>query len=565
MRPVYLSFTLLIFASALGCQPDGGQAVIKQPRPITVLKLESIQPESSTRYTGSVSAWKVEDIGFEVGGRINSIAETGSDIKGPEEAADQLIPGEVIGTLDEARYKIQLSAAEARVKTATAQRNAVQNDLEKILPQQIVAAEVDLKLGTAEYNRQKELFDQNAGTQTELDQAQAARDNAQAKLDQLIQSREVKKAELASYESQIEEANEAVERARQDLDDTTLQAPFSGRIAQSYKTLGSVVQPGEAVVQLQMMNPIQVNVEVDSKTDSRLNYGDFVYAYPPDSPSQPIKAMVYETASVADPSTRTFLVQLLVMNEKVTTGLPKDVDPEQDLRTRQLTGAFQEFEDDSKPYYLNVNSLHQDEQGEFIFRIKNFTWDDRIGSEQTAFEVEKVYVSMSDDLLKIFDVATFRQIKELGDINPQTDLFVGKLLTVHGDELTPKEGAAKLEERGQVFWVRERWQLRPGDFLDVELGEKPLVEGFYVPMDVIVKRTGSNKSSIFVVQNPEGDAKVQEVFVKVSPSIQSDKLVRITPQEEGGLSEGSLVVSHGAHYLNEGEAVRVTNLMEVTE
>ncbi|MDB4439535.1 HlyD family efflux transporter periplasmic adaptor subunit [Planctomicrobium sp.] len=556
---------LLVCFGILGCGPKETVEVVKQPRPITVLKLESVQPESETRYTGSVSAWKVEDIGFEVGGRINSIAESGSDIKGPEEVGDEVLPGDSIASLDEARYKIQLSAAEARVKTATAQRNAVQNDLEKILPQQIVAAEVDLKLGTAEYNRQKDLFDQNAGTQTELDQALAGRDNAQAMLDQLIQSQDVKKADLESYESQIQEAQQAVGQANQDLSDTTLEAPFSGRIAQSYKTLGSVVQQGEAVVQLQMMNPIQVNVEVDSKTDSRLNFGDFVYAYPPDSPSQPIKAMVYETASVADPSTRTFLIQLLVMNEKMTTGLPEEFDPEQDLRTRQLTGAFQEFADASLPYYLNVNSLHKDAQGDFIFRLKDFTWKDRIGSDQTEFEVEKVYVSLGDEILRIFDVATFRQLKELGEINPEDDLFVGKLLSVNGQEIPSDTAVARLEENGKIFWVRERWQLRPGDFLDVELGEQPLIEGFYVPMDAIVKRTGSNKSSVFVLQDPGGKATVQEVFVNVFPSIQSDKLTRITPQKEGTLKEGSLIVSKGSHYLSDGETVRLTNLLEVTE
>ena len=84
-------------------------------------------------------------------------------------------------------------------------------------------------------------------------------------------------------------------------------------------------------------------------------------------------------------------------------------------------------------------------------------------------------------------------------------------------------------------------------------------------MDAIVKLTGSNKSSVFVLQDPGGKATVQEVFVNVFPSIQSDKLTRITPQKEGTLKEGSLIVSKGSHYLSDGETVRVTNLLEVTE
>lgn len=557
-----LSLLLLIPA---GCQKADSGPPQARPRPVSVLKLQVEQPESATRYTGSVSAWKVEDIGFEVSGRIVSILETGTDIKGVEEQEGKTTPGAVIATLDRGRYEIQLAAAQANVKTATARRDAAKNDLEKILPQQIVAAKVDLKLGTAEYQRQQDLFDQNAGTQTELDQAIAARDSAQATLDQLEESKTVKEAEIASYEAQIQEALEAVDRATRDLNDTTLHAPFSGRIAQSYKTLGSVVQPGEPVIQLQMTNPILVNVEVDSETDARLNYGDIVQVYPPDNPSQPMKAMVYETASIADPSTRTFLVQLLVMNDKVVTGLPEEPDYKKDLRTRQLGSTFQEQEDPTKPHYIGKNALHRDEKGDFVFRVKDFTWQERVGTTRTKFEVEKVYVSLGEGQITIFDVATFRELSELGDIKPQEDMFVGTIRTINGDKLSPEEGSKRLEEEGVIHWVRERWSLRPGDFLDVELGEKPLPEGFYVPMDAVVKRIGSNKSSVFVVNNPEGDAKVKEVFVQATPSIASDKLVLIVPNQAGELSDGDLIASYGAHYLEDGEAVRVTNLLEVTE
>lgn len=554
--------------SSLGCSSETPVIVTKQPRPVTVLKLRTMRPQSQTRYTGSVSAWKVEDIGFEVGGRIISILEPGTEIKGAqrdEESGKTNGTGDEIARIDQARYEIQLSVSEAKVQTAKAQRDAVQTDLDKVLPQQIVAAEVDLKLKIAEYGRQKELFDNNAGTQTELDQALANRDSAVAMLSQLNETTNLKKAELQAYESQIAEALEAVERSKRDLADTTLRAPFSGRISQSYKTLGSVVQPGEAVVQLQMMNPILINVEVDSATDSRLNYGDFVYAYPPDSPDQPMKAMVYETASVADPSTRTFLIQLLILNEKVVTGLPAGSDSTNDVRTRQMTGVFQEFEDAKQPYYLNEDSIYHDEQGDFVFRIREMIADTRVGNNRTEFTVEKVNVTLGSKRLSIFDVASFRELKELGTITPHKDLFVGQILAIDGSPISREAASARLEKSLKINLVRERWQLRPGDFLDVELGEKPLVEGLYVPMDTIVKRTGSPKSSVFALHDPEGAATVREVPVQVFPTIESDKLVRIRPIEEGSLSEGSLLISKGAHYLVDGESVRATNLLEVTE
>lgn len=558
----------LILLILSGCSKRQQIEVVQQPRPVTVLKLVEFQPESRTRYTGTVSAWKAEDIGFEVGGRIESLVEPGTDVIGPEyidATSDDRHPGQVIAQLGKERYEIQLQSALARVKSTEAQRDTIQNELTKILPKQIVAAEVDLKFTSAEYTRQKDLFDQNAGTRTELDQALAARDTAQAQLDQLQETLIGKKAELQAYEAQIEEAKEAVASAERDLLDTALKAPFSGRIAESYKTLGSVVQPGEAVFQLQMMNPMLINVEVDSQTDARLNYGDIVLVYPPDAMDQPSRAMVYETASVADPSTRTFLINLLMLNNKIATGLPENVDAENDLRTRELFGIFQEHENDSSPYYLNENGLYRDDQGAYIFRVKNLNGASRVRTSETEFEVEKVYVSLADDRLSIFDVASFRKLKELGDLKPKHDMFVGTLQSIAGQILPKDVASSRLEKRGKLFWVRERWQLRPGDFLDVELGEDPLERGFYVPMDAVVRSIGSTKSYLFVVNPDEEPLKVQRLEVAAFPSIDSDKLVRIVPANPDELQEGALVVEKGTHYLTDGESVRVTNLPEVSE
>lgn len=579
-----------------GCQQQKRQSTHEQqPRPVQVLRLIWEKPVSTTRYTGSISAWKVEDIGFEVGGRIEEMLEAGTNVTGPapngrptetpqqieQELRDELqpnppeqVPGNeglqpalatVIARLNDGRYQANLRSAQARVRTSRAQREAISQELAEVLPVKIKSAELDLEIKLAGFERQRDLFNQGASTRDEYDRAQSDRETAQGLLDELKATLTVKQAELVSQEALIDEALEAVKSAERDLRDTTLLAPYSGQISKTYQTLGSVVQAGEPVVQLQMMNPIQVNVEVDSATDARYNFGDLVNAYPFDNDSPPARALVYESATVADPSTRTFLMQLLILNERMMVGMPKEFDPEKDVRTREIMALFQEQNRPGKPLFLNEKCLHRDAQGDFAFRLKDLTVEQRIGTRQSRFEVEKVYLELGEGQLNIFNIAIFRELINIESLNAEQDLFVGELQAMSREAISPEQGVERLEKRGYIHWVRERWRLRPGDFIDVELGDLPLVAGFYVPINVVVRSSGSAQSHVYVVDDPAGRSTVRRVPVEVTTSLQQDQMVRITPLNPEELSEGSLLVSSGAHYMVEGEAVRVTNLQEVSE
>ena len=75
---------------------------------------------------------------------------------------------------------------------------------------------------------------------------------------------------------------------------------------------GGYVLPGQAVVTVQMMDPLKVDIVVSPATDARINYNDLVRVYAPTGDE--LKGHVYLKDTFADPATRTFLVTLLVRN-----------------------------------------------------------------------------------------------------------------------------------------------------------------------------------------------------------------------------------------------------------
>ncbi len=79
----YSVVAVLCLTVCAGCRPEdsSGQEEI-QPRPVTVLELKYIQPQELALHTGTVSSWKTDQIGFQVGGRIQQLLEPGTNIEG---------------------------------------------------------------------------------------------------------------------------------------------------------------------------------------------------------------------------------------------------------------------------------------------------------------------------------------------------------------------------------------------------------------------------------------------------------------------------------------------------
>ena len=78
-------------------------------------------------------------------------------------------------------------------------------------------------------------------------------------------------------------------------------------------------------------------------------------------------------------------------------------------------------------------------------------------------------------------------------------MMVGLLQSADGSPIDVAEGHRRIDARGHVYLVRDRWNLRPGDVVQVELAGADMAEGFYVPMNAVSQQ--QNGAFVYVVSS----------------------------------------------------------------
>ena len=153
---------------------------------------------------------------------------------------------------------------------------------------QLKALEAAARLAEQEYERFQTLFKQGSISRSELDRRQSERDQA------------------------IATANAQRERVAQ----KTIRAPFSGKLGIRQVDLGQYLNPGNAVVTLQQLNPIYVNFSLPERDQSLLQPGLAVRATLSAMPGDLFDGEVSAVEPGVDPTTRNFNVQATFRNNE---------------------------------------------------------------------------------------------------------------------------------------------------------------------------------------------------------------------------------------------------------
>ena len=121
---------LVIIASASCTDDDSTNRTSMPSRPVTVIELAARDYARESTLTGSVSPYREEHIGFEVSGRVLAVLDEGLEVRGPsfDEKGKLVRSGNVIATVEETRYRLQVEALAARL-------NAARRDIESVQAQ----------------------------------------------------------------------------------------------------------------------------------------------------------------------------------------------------------------------------------------------------------------------------------------------------------------------------------------------------------------------------------------------------------------------------------------------
>ncbi|WP_231753152.1 efflux RND transporter periplasmic adaptor subunit [Rosistilla carotiformis] len=532
---------------SIGCRKDAVELESKPPLPVSLLTLSKAIPSSSYTGSGSVKAWKTEQIGFEVAGRVEWVLEPGKDVDGRMVDPDgKLIQaGTPLAQLESSRYEIAVESAEANLEVAELRKEGIEIRLKEALPAELDAERANLKLAELEFSRIETLQKQNAASLSEFDQARNEVQARQASLSSLLASEKQTGAEFKSAAAEIRRAQQALRDARRDLDNTTLYGSYQGQISEVMVVPGSVVSAGSPVLTLQMTSPIKVEVELSSRQSRLMRKRRHlpVSFLLPDGNPRVQNAFVYRIAPSADPTTRTFAMSLLMLNEKIhdlpdespgsaTVARSEDLWP---LKLKQMMVT--------SPGVLLVEekSILRDDQGPFIYQVTNAKLRDVL---PTVLKVRQRRIVEHDLRVPFLGNWTFRSIAFV-DSEPvdENTLYVGQLKFEDNDAST-WDGESVILDAGS------QWMLRPGDLVTVDLSSNVIEPGFYVPIDAIYEESG--ETSLFVYE--EGVARKLPVQVVPAENLDAGSLMEIRAAE---LTDGLQVIVGGVHYLRDGQAVRV--------
>ena len=241
-----------------GC---GRKEVVERAPVARAVKVVTVGGDSaqSRTFPGRVEASDQVDLSFRVGGPL---------IEFPVLEGDFVGKGQLAARIDPRDYRIRLDAARAEVERTD-----------------------------ADFRRYSVLYEKDAVSKAQLDQALAARDVARAQ----------------------------EEDAAANLDDTYLRVPFSGRIAETFVENFQDVKAKEPILSLINVSQVEIVVDVPENLVARFKeiQRDSRFAARFDAaPGREFETRVSEVATQADPRTQSFRVTFTLPQPEGVNVLP---------------------------------------------------------------------------------------------------------------------------------------------------------------------------------------------------------------------------------------------------
>jgi RND family efflux transporter MFP subunit len=233
------------------------------PVEVTITKVRRGSIVQRVSAPGSLVARRESHIGPQVRGTIERIHVS---------EGDRVEEGDVLFEIDPTPYEVALRQAEAGLDLARSERHQLEADLAR-----------------ARELLSKEVMSEQA-------------------IERLVTSVEVAHA-------RERQAAEAVARARQNLDWTVVRAPYAGSVAARLADEGTTAldQPQTVVIVLQETDVLEARAGIPESQLLMVNLGDPALLHVEGIP-EPILTEVSAVSDTIDPSTRTYLVKMLVDN-----------------------------------------------------------------------------------------------------------------------------------------------------------------------------------------------------------------------------------------------------------
>ena len=308
-----------------------GQAVAQSEvvRPAKVFTVKASSTDVQRTYPAIVLPSAEVELSFRVSGRVVEL---------PVRGAMQVLEGDLIAALDPRDFETQVAQLESQIDQANAELSALRIGAraEEIIALEAAVASAQAQVDQArdQAERTRELAERGVAASARLEQDEAslrvAEANLQAQMEQLQIGRSGgRPEEIQAAEAAIRGLQAQLQVARNNLDYTTLEAPFEGVIARRDIENFSNVQAGQSVALLQALNIVHLSFDVPGPDVTRLT------ANGPEAitnkvvfdalPGQIFDSETVEFSVQADAATQTYRGRVAVANPETAFILPGKV------------------------------------------------------------------------------------------------------------------------------------------------------------------------------------------------------------------------------------------------
>jgi len=242
---------------------DDGKAAPE--REVRVARAAEGKLARTVAVAGTLAADEQVDLGMKVAGRLGSIAvDLGTPVR----------RGQVIARLDPADFALKVRQAQSALDQARARLGLPESggtdaveDVEKTAG--VRQQRALLEQARVSRDRVRSLFEQQLVPRSDMDNAEAALQVAEARHQDAIEESHNRIGMLAQRRSELD-------IARQQLADSTLVAPFDGAIRERRAAAGDYVAAGQTIAVLVRMHPLRLRLPVPEREAVGLAVGQEV-------------------------------------------------------------------------------------------------------------------------------------------------------------------------------------------------------------------------------------------------------------------------------------------------
>ena len=301
-------YSLLIALSLVACTETELPPPIDVIRPVKFVEVTSVELASARTYSGSVEAESKANISFRVSGTI---------LERPVDIGDTVAKGQLLAALDSRDLTISVREAEAQLtQVKAALRNANSN-----------------------YDRIRELYENDNTSKSELDSARATSESAVA---------------------QVRVAQQALSNARLQLSYAKIYAPDACEVSDTFVKESENVSPGQTILSLSCGDCADVRVAVPETVIGQISRGDPVAVVVDALPGQQFDGAVDEVAVAMNNESSAFPVVVKLQSgcDEVRAGMAAEVN-------FRLADKAQE-----KHIIIPGVALGEDRKGRFVYVLE---------------------------------------------------------------------------------------------------------------------------------------------------------------------------------------------------